>query len=183
MATSARIAALVCAALLAATAGAGAANVTDSDYPRALAEDGPVAVRWSDPAQFSEIRYSGNRWEARRGDWVRELALYLRQRAAGALAPGERLEVVITDIDRAGDYEYIPGRADNIRILRDIHPPRIELEFTRHAADGSVVAGGERRLTDLGYLQSVAGRGSVTDPLRHEKHLIDRWVRQELGGR
>ncbi len=62
-------ASLLLAGLLAATGvQAGVRNVTDPDAPRALSSDGKVDVRWTDPAQFSEVRFSGNRWEAQRGD-------------------------------------------------------------------------------------------------------------------
>ena len=75
--------ALLLAAIVAlATAMPGMArqkNVTDPDIPRSLpAEGGAVSVSWTDPAEFSEIKYSGNRWEAERGSWVTDLAKYLR---------------------------------------------------------------------------------------------------------
>ena len=101
---------LMLATLVMAVAGiALAGNVTDADYPRALDVEGPVAVSWTDPAEFSEIRYSRNRFEARRGDWVRDIARHLAKRAATALDPGERLEVEITDIERAGEFEPAPS--------------------------------------------------------------------------
>src|SRR3546814_8485015 len=70
-----RILACAMACMLATgVAWAGPSDVTDPEAPRSLPADGPVDVRWTDPAQFTEIRRSGNRREARRGDWVHELA-------------------------------------------------------------------------------------------------------------
>lgn len=174
------LAALALALMIPVATDARVRNVTDPNAPRALEADGPVQVAWTDPAQFTEIRYSGNRWEARRGDWVRQLAEHLQTRAGEQLPEGERLDVTITDIRRAGDYE--PGRGvdmDRIRIMRDIHWPRITLEFTRRDAAGNVIDQGERRLSDPSYLTGnpVARRH---DPLRFEKALLDRWLRQEL---
>src|SRR5690606_24824023 len=77
---------------------AGTAHVTDPDLPRALPDAGPVSVSWTDPAGFSELRYSGNRWEAQRGDWVNQLAGYVQDRATRRLADGQRMDVTITDI-------------------------------------------------------------------------------------
>src|SRR3546814_5481788 len=100
-------------------AWAGPSDVTDPEAPRSLPADGPVDVRWTDPAQFTEIRRSGNRREARRGDWVHDLAEYLRKRASDRLPDGQRLEVTITDIARAGNYEPWHGiNADSIRFMR-----------------------------------------------------------------
>lgn len=180
MATFARIIVLLLATLFASHAQARSTNVTDADYPRALEAEGPVAVAWTDPAQFTEIRYSRNRFEAVRGDWVRDLAEYLRKTSAAALADGERLDVVITDIDRAGDYEPAMHRLGDVRVVRDLYPPSIALRFTLRGAGGQVHAEGERRLTDLGFLTSSVGMALRTDTLQHEKRLVDRWVRDEL---
>lgn len=176
----------VCALVVATLALAGTAwaiNVTDPDYPRSLDQEGPVSVSWTDPAAFTEIRHSRNRFEAVRGDWVRDIAKHLAERAGRALAPGERLEVEITDIERAGEFEPGRGRSDHVRVVRDIYPPRIELDFTLFDAAGKVVDQGERRLTDLGFLNRTTGTVSMGDPLRHEKRLIDDWIRKDLDDR
>ena len=172
---------LLAGLLAAGSAAAKLSDVTDPQAPRSLPADGQVDVQWTDPAQFSEILHSGNRWEARRGDWVQDLAQYLRERAARQLPAGQRLEVTITDIERAGDFE--PGRGartDSIRYMRDIYPPRIALDFRLLGADGDVLAQGSRKLSDLGYLQRGL-RSTDTDPLRYEKQLIDDWLREEFG--
>src|SRR5689334_5474230 len=91
------------AGLFAATdASARIRYVTDADAPRSLPQDGPVNVSWDNPANFSEIRYSHNQVESRRGDWVADLARHVRDYATRRLPPGERLDISITDIDRAG---------------------------------------------------------------------------------
>lgn len=87
--------------------------------PRALSSEGNVDVRWTDPAQFAEMRFSGNRWEAQRGDWVTQLATHFQQSAARRLPDGQHLSVTITDIRRAGQYEPWHGpRMQDVRIVR-----------------------------------------------------------------
>lgn len=157
----------------------GVSVVTDPDAPRSLPGEGPVAVRWGDPAGFSELRHSGSRWSAARGDWVRQLAEHVRDAAEGRLPPGERLEVEITDIERAGDFEPWRTRGDDIRIMRDVYPPRISLRFRRLDAGGAVVAEGERDLSDPAFLMN-SSIGGQSDPLRFEKRLIDHWLRDEF---
>lgn len=171
------------AALASAPADARVRNVTDPGAPRALPEQGPVSVRWTDPAQFTDLRYSGNRWEAQRGNWVAQLAEHVRQSTARRLPAGERLDIEITDIRRAGDYE--PWRGidfDRIRVVRELYPPRMSLRFTRTAADGSVLAQGERELRDFGFLMTTP-TGFSGDALRYEKHMIERWAQREFGPR
>lgn len=178
--------ALLLGCALAAFAAAGCANarvrnVTDADAPRSLPDEGAVAVRWDDPARFSELRLSPNVTEARRGDWVEQLARHLRERAAARLPPGERLEVDILDIERAGEYEpWQDLQLRDVRMMRDVYPPRMRLRFRRLDAQGRVIAEGERRLVDPGYLSSVVPPGFANDPLRYEKAMIDRWLQREL---
>ncbi len=166
---------LLLAGLLASTgATAGVRNVTDPEAPRALSSDGPVQVRWTDPAQFSDIRYSGNRWEAQRGDWVTQLATYFQRSAERQLPDGQLLSVAITDIRRAGQYEPWHGpRMQDVRVVKDIYPPRMSFEYTLTDASGAVIDQGERKLVDSAFLTS-GPRVNDTDPMRFEKAMIER---------
>ena len=172
---------LVLACLLAAGgADAKPRTVSDPQAPRALPAEGPVQVQWTDPAQFTELRHSRNRWDAERGDWVEDLAEHLRKQASKQLPEGQKLDVTITDIKRAGDYEPWHGpNLDEVRIKRDIYPPRISLQFTLTDANGLVIDQGERKLSDTGYLLN-SSLPNNTDPLRYEKRLLNDWVRREL---
>jgi hypothetical protein len=160
-------------------------RVTDPDAPRALAEEGRVQVEWNDPNQFHEIKFSHNRFEASRGDWVRTLAKWIRKRAEPRLAAGTSLQVRLLDIERAGEYE--PGRyfggtgGEWVRILRDVYPPRIELEFRVLDDQGQVLQQGQRKLTDLLYLHNIVTTTYSSDPLRYEKSLLTDWVKKEFG--
>ncbi|MFT3754554.1 MAG: DUF3016 domain-containing protein [Pseudoxanthomonas sp.] len=168
--------ALFAALPMAAMAG----DVTDANKPRNLPAEGPVAVSWNDPAQFSEIRFSHNRWEAERGDWVAQLAEHLRKSAAKQLQPGERLEVNIVDVQRAGQYEPWHGpNLDHVRVLRDRYPPRMELSYTLYDANGQVLAQRDSKFSDMGFMLGSSPTNQ-SDPLRYEKRMIDDWVRRDL---
>jgi len=175
-----RWAALVALLLAGCTLAAGPRTVTDPERPRALPEEGVVSVSWTDPSEFTELRFSGNRWEAKRGNWVFELASAVRKSVAKQLPEGERMEIEITDIDRAGRYE--PGlgpRMDSIRIMRNIDSPSMSLTFRRYNAEGELIEEGERKLRDMMYLNNINAL-SNTDPLRYEKRMIDDWARREF---
>ena len=120
---------LAIALLMAGCTTTGGKDMLAADAPRALPESGPVGVHWNDPATFTELRHSRNRWDAERGNWVSELATYMRKRAEALLPNGERLELTITDVDRAGDYEPWHGmQHQDTRIVRDIYPPRMTVQ-------------------------------------------------------
>ena len=52
------------------------------------------------------------------------------------------------------------------------------LNFTLKGADGQVVAEGERKLVDHGFL--MGSQVNSNDNLRYEKRLIDDWLRKEF---
>jgi hypothetical protein len=165
-------------------AGCGAANnlvrVTDPSMPHLVGEGTPVTVSWGDPALFSEIRQSPNRWQATQGDWVVELGDYFSERIARTLPAGQRVEVEILDIELAGSYIWWVTRKNDVRLLSDLYPPVFQIEYQHYGADGQLISEGERRLSDLAYLDGPQPL-NTSDPLRFEKRLIDRWVYREFG--
>ncbi len=108
-----------------------------------------------------------------------ELKQHLVTHGAKYLAKGERLQITVTDVDLAGDFE--PWRGINfqdIRIVKDIYPPRVNLEFKLVDAEGKVISEGKRQLRDLGYLVGMAM--PTSDPLRFDKEMLNDWLRQEF---
>ncbi len=165
---------------LAGCASTGATGMLAADAPRSLPESGPVSVGWSDPATFTELRISNNRRAAAEGNWLQDLAQYMRKRAQQRLAPGEHLDLTIVDIDRAGQFEPWHGpNLQDARIVRDVFPPRMTVQFRRTDANGAVLAEGERKITDPAFLLNSNAINS-NDPLRYEKTMVDSWLRREL---
>ncbi len=172
---------LALALAAAGCASTGGKDMLAADAPRALPESGPVSVRWNDPASFAELRFSHNRYDAARGGWLTDLAEYLRKRAEMRLPGGERLELTIVDVDRAGDYEPWHGvHYQDTRIVRDIYPPRMTVQVKHFDASGALVSEGERKLSDPAFLLGSSPINE-SDPLRYEKRMIDSWLRRELG--
>lgn len=154
-------------------------NMLAADAPRALPATSPVSVAWSDPAQFSEFRHSGNRQAASQGNWLDNLAKYMRSEAEETLPAGHRLELTIVDIQRAGRYEpWLGINLRDARIIRDMYPPRMTLRFRELDAAGAVVAEGERKLSDPAFMMN-ASRLSDSDPLRYEKRMVASWLRSD----
>lgn len=143
---------------------------------------GIVSVTYADPQRMSDARQSPRESERARRAWLDALSLYLADRAAPLLAPDQRLDVRLADVQRAGAFE--PGRggaAADVRIVRDIYPPRIDLDFTLRTDQGRVLKQGRRQLRDAMFMARSAS--SASDPLRYEKGLIDDWLATEFGRR
>jgi hypothetical protein len=109
---------------------------------------------------------------------LRALEKHVESRAARLLAPGERLAVDITDLDRAGRAEPWRTGSSNVRVVRDVYPPRIVLSFTLTGADGTTLKQGERNLSAPLPVAAAAVYGE--DPLRYERALLDDWLEREL---
>lgn len=141
---------------------------------------GTVSVTHTDPARFSETRVNPGESTDARQQWLDALSLHLAERAAVLLPPGQRLEVEITDVRRAGNVEPWRGpQGGDVRIVRDLYPPRIDLDFRRLDADGRVLQQGRRELRDQAFLLRPGAASG--DALRHEKQLIDDWLQREFG--
>jgi hypothetical protein len=106
-------------------------------------------VNFFEPQKFTDVRdsYMGDYDRTTYLDSIREHVL---EQAKYYVPEGHSLSVTFTDIDMAGDFEPWRGpRFDDIRIVKDIYPPRISLAFRLTDADGKVVKEGKRELRDL----------------------------------
>lgn len=139
-----------------------------------------VEVNFHEPAEFTDLKDRDFGGREVNEAFLRQLKEHLERSAARRLAPGQRLVVTIEDVDMAGDFE--PWRSvhlQDVRIVKDIYPPRINLKFKLLNASGRVVAEGERELRDLAFSMR-SSMLSRTDPLRYEKALLDDWLRREF---
>ena len=143
----------------------------------AAAAPGPVTVRYDHPENFTETK-EVRAFAPSRADtgYLQTLQAFIEKQAAAGLAPGQRLDIVVTDIDRAGSYLPSVAALSPVRVVKDIYPPRMTLHFRLLDARGQVLRDGERRLTDLGFMLGSPGGVSSTDPLRYEKRMIERWL-------
>jgi hypothetical protein len=159
-----------------AVAGCGTARAFDPTKPFPKTE-----VVFFEPEKFTDVRDSyGSDSEGARKEILEELRTHVAKQANRLMAAGQVLRITVTDVDLAGEFE--PWRAaggNDIRIVRDLYPPRIKLAFRLTEADGTILAQGDRDLGDLNFLQRLSIQ--MDDPRRHEKALLDDWLRKEFG--
>ena len=165
------------AVLAAAAIGIGAPSAATA--ATAAPPDARVQVTFQNPQNFAEAREFGMQDRWLHNDYLETLKAYLIKRATSILEPGQRLQVTITDIKLAGAFE--PWRGPQwgyVRMMRDMYPPRIDLDFTLTNGNGKVLRQGSRKLRNLSYLNSGVGMSGNTDSLRYDKALLDRWLRR-----
>ena len=137
-------------------------------------------VLFLEPEKFTDLRSSHMSSETDRESLLEQIRDYVMSQARRYIPEGCLLAVTFTDIDMAGDFEpWLGSRWDDVRIVRDIYPPRIDLAFRVTDADGNILLQGERKLRDFAFMMKIRMQ-SDNDSLRHEKALIDDWFRLEF---
>lgn len=138
-----------------------------------------VTVRMSRPEAFIDFKATCVGIDARTRGLLDDLTQFIRATGARYVPDSETLEITLTDIDMAGEFETWRGpQACNVRVMLDIYAPRIRLEFRLIDRDGKVVSSGARDLRHPLYL-TRAGLLS-TDPLRYEKYVLLEWFQREF---
>ena len=138
-----------------------------------------TAVSFFEPEKFTDVRDSNVSTEKSRADILDQLKTHLQERAQTYVPEGGKLSVTVTDVDLAGDFEPWRGpSAQDVRIVRDMYPPRINLSFRLTDANGDVIKQGSRELRDLNFMQGISI--ARNDPYHYEKALLDDWLRSEF---
>ncbi|MEO8994110.1 MAG: DUF3016 domain-containing protein [Rhodanobacter sp.] len=138
-----------------------------------------VSVTYANPQTFSENRQFGAQDRRRGSHYLEPLKAHLIKRATRMLPPNDRLDVTITDIKLAGAYEpWRSLRYGDVRIMRDIYPPRIDLTFKLLDANGTVLREGSRKLRNINFLHGGLATLGDSDPLRYDKALLSDWLRR-----
>lgn len=141
-----------------------------------------VDVTFGDLSKFSDLRVSTWTNDKERQGLADELKRHIEAAAPARLPPGTRLAVTIRDVDMAGEYPPVTGPSSrDIRVVKDVYPPRIDLDFRLTRADGSVEREGSRELRDAGFLWSQSPL--TRDILSFEKALLDGWLQREFAAR
>jgi hypothetical protein len=156
---------------------AGALRASDPGAGRP--PPGRITVEFLEPAGFTDLRERA--WlENDPSLYLPRFREHLEAKAKRFVPAGATLAITFTDIDLAGDFEPWRGpRWDDVRVVRDLYPPRLALDFRVSDADGKVVTQGRRELRDLVFLFKLP-LAFPDDPLRHEKALLDDWLEREF---
>ena len=164
-------------------AALAAAPLTRAAVQSPKAATAPRAeVVFVSPEKYTDVRDSYTGTDSGRDAILDQIREYVIEEANRFLPAGDKLLVSFTDIDLAGDFEPWRGpRWDDVRIVKDIYPPRMDLSFRVTNASGQVVKEGTRNLTDMAFLMKLT-TAFPDDPLRHEKALLDDWFHSEFRG-
>jgi hypothetical protein len=150
--------------------------------PKTAASDSRIQVEFVNPEKFTDLKADASGGKKGRDSYLDQLKDYLVRQAGGQLPQGQRLSISITNIDMAGDFEPWRGQSlTHVRMVKDLYPPRIDLSFKITDAKGKVLREGSRELKNLSFMRDASINRQ--DPLRHEKKLLDDWLRRDVAGK
>ena len=140
----------------------------DSDAPGS----DKVSIEFIQPEKFTDARYE-NRYRSHTRV-TRDLAEYIYTLGDDYLPEGYHLAIQVLDIDLAGRYEPWRMHGADVRYIRDITWPRINLTFALRDSNGELVSQGEESVVDMNYLNGIQHHRQ-SDRLRYEKAMLDDW--------
>jgi hypothetical protein len=161
-------------ALLGLIAIVGVRAANEKPAPRA-------EVIFSHPEKFTDAANSDRGSNFGRDGNLSELREHLLRRANSYVPEGQKLEITITDVDLAGEIEpWRSPQAHDVRIIKDIYSPRIDLSYRLiDSATGAVAKEGVSKLRDLTFMMNL--HLNHNDSRLYEKELLDDWLRNEFG--
>lgn len=150
--------------------------------PPPQATPAKVEVHFDHPERFRDARLDSRGYERGADTQVIEaLTEHLQKLAQRYLPADQQLRIDIRNIDLAGRYEPWSSQAYDVRFMREITWPTIDLSYTL-SQPGRPDQQAEERVSDKMYL-SRPGRQASSDRLYAEKTMLADWFRQRFAQR
>ncbi|MBO3277539.1 DUF3016 domain-containing protein [Pseudomonas schmalbachii] len=146
-----------------------------------LAGQPAVEVDFVHPERYRDASLRNPGYGRGADDFVlKEFRATFEKLAARYLPPGHSLHIEVRDIDLAGRYEPWHPNVYDVRFMRDITWPSVQLHY-QLLQDGKPVASGDQRVSDMFYLQRPGRTAHSSDRLYAEKAMLDDWFRRQFG--
>jgi hypothetical protein len=142
--------------------------------------NGAATVTWSNPEAYKDVMSSNGSQEEFMASTFHELETSI-QEMASSLPDGQKLEMVITDVDLAGDVKLTGARAQHqdVRVVKDIYPARISFSYRLLDSSGKTLKEGNEKLKSRSTSASTM-RTSSNGPLEIEKRMLKSWFKRSI---
>ncbi|MDF0534734.1 DUF3016 domain-containing protein [Shewanella sp. A32] len=140
---------------------------------------GKVKIEWQNPDKYRDIRTASELQKRFQQRMFESLTKALDQASSKVMKDKEKLELVVTDVDLAGDLRPTFGKAavSEIRVVKDIYPPQIN--FTYRVLDGDqVIMVGSEKLHDLMFMNRIYANDNTT--FRYEEGMLKDWFNKTV---
>ncbi|PXF63311.1 DUF3016 domain-containing protein [Kangiella spongicola] len=157
----------------------GTASMANSDKESKQSQAG-IQVEWSDFNDYRDVRAASEP----RGTFHKRVKKSFEKffkEYSNELPEGQMLSIKILDLDLAGHVEL--GSTRDIRVMKDIHFPRMEFSYILTDDQGAVLKEGEANLKDMNYLHQDRAwkRARYKEGFYYEKRMFREWFEETLG--
>lgn len=139
-----------------------------------------VKITWQDMEKFTDIRpTSSTRASFRRH--IQTSFDKIWQRLAKDMPAGYQLQLVIKDMDLAGDVNPL-FRVDNqdVRVIKEIYFPRITLDYQLLNSEQQVVlAAKDVKIKDMNFMTNLRLR-NANQSFGYETSMLERWYKDTI---
>ena len=139
-----------------------------------------LKIDWQNPDDFRDADYYNNGGAKSKQIVITNLEKYFTKEAKRRLPEGAVLELKVTELDLAGDFE--PWRNagwDDVRIVKSIYPATIEFDYKYIGEDGNVISEGSERLRDTLIPRSIVATSlGRSENYPYVKNLMRDWMRK-----
>lgn len=144
-----------------------------------------LAATWAQGADRVQVSFADTETFADfgRSTWDRErnqkefTALF--QALEAKLPPGQSLRIKVLDVNLAGELEWVRRAAEELRVMRNVTWPMIELEY-QLSENEQPIKGDKVRLSDMSYLQDSFFTVAQSGSWRYEQRMLDRWFAETV---
>lgn len=153
---------------------------TDNKEPveNYVTHDGNLAIIWKDPSQYSDIE--STTWlQSKFGPYLfSELTDELGRVTNKVLSKNQKLDLMVTNVDLAGDVQPTFGASVNdIRVVSDLYPPKISFDYSL-SQDGKVIMSGSEKIQNMGFLFGI--QPITSQPFPYESKLLTKWFKEKI---
>ncbi|HXE37541.1 MAG TPA: DUF3016 domain-containing protein [Azonexus sp.] len=144
----------------------------------ALPAQAGVAVQFVEPQRYSDASSHGYGSD---NTTLRALEGHFRTLGERCLKPGEQLDIRVLDVDLAGQPEWWHRATSDVRVMREVTWPRLDLDYIWRDGNGRVLGEAKNEhLSDMAYLWHSAYVRMDRDALPYEKWMLRDWFEERF---
>lgn len=138
----------------------------------------PVMIDWIKPEKFRDVDTANGNKKRYQARVMKELEKYIQQELPKFLNDGQRIKLKVYDLDLAGDVRPMMAAGNDIRVIKSIYPPMIDIEYSVVDNNGKVIKEQRKRFRDMAF--NMGSPLVASKQLGYEKAMLKKWMRNEL---
>ncbi|MEM9157934.1 MAG: DUF3016 domain-containing protein [Verrucomicrobiota bacterium] len=154
---------------------------TNATVAKPIKNDVDVSIDFERPEKFTDIEAGALTTEKEQEYILSRISDAFTDGAKRYLPNGYSIEISVNDVDLAGAIEPWQYRYDDVRIMREIYPPRLKFDYAIRDANNEIVSDGYVNLKDYNYLLNPLRFTSQERTAFHVTSLVKDWLKGDVG--